>query len=151
MSYKGKYKPRNPEKYLGDPTKVTYRSLWERKFMVYCDENDSILSWGSEEVVVPYRSPKDNKMHRYFVDFIVEMVRKDGIREVTLIEIKPKKQCLEPEKKSKTKRRYLAEVMTYGINQAKWKAASDFAENRGWTFRVMTEDDLFKGKKKNAR
>jgi hypothetical protein len=144
MSYKGKYKPQNPKKYLGDPSKIVYRSLWERKFMVFCDTNESILSWGSEEVVVPYVSPKDNRVHRYFVDFIVEMVKTDGTKEISLIEIKPKKQCLEPKKKSRVTGRYISEVMTYGVNQAKWKAASDFAENRGWTFRVMTEDDLFK-------
>jgi hypothetical protein len=147
MSYKGKYKPRNPKKYLGDPSKIVYRSLWERKFMVFCDENDSVLSWGSEEVVVPYRSPKDNKIHRYFVDFIVEVQKKDGIKEVSLIEIKPKKQCMEPKNPGRRTRRFLNEVMTYGVNQAKWKAATDFAENRGWTFKVLTEDDLFKGKK----
>ena len=147
MSYKGKYKPQNPKKYLGDPSKIVYRSLWERKFMVFCDTNESILSWGSEEVVVPYRSPKDNKIHRYFVDFIVEMVKTDGTKEISLIEIKPKKQCLEPKKKSRVTRRYISEVMTYGVNQAKWKAATDFAEDRGWTFKVLTEDDLFKGKK----
>jgi hypothetical protein len=151
MSYKGKYKPQNPKKYLGDPSKIVYRSLWERKFMVFCDTNESILSWGSEEVVVPYVSPKDNRVHRYFVDFIVEMVKTDGTKEISLIEIKPKKQCLEPKKKSRVTGRYISEVMTYGVNQAKWKAASDFAENRGWTFRVMTEDDLFKKGKKNGR
>lgn len=151
MSYKGKYKPQNPEKYLGDPSKVVYRSLWERKFMVFCDSNDSILHWGSEEVVVPYRSPKDSKIHRYFVDFIVEMVKADGTKEISLIEIKPKKQCLEPKKKTKVTRRYISEVMTYGVNQAKWKAATEFAEDRGWTFKVLTEDDLFKKGKKNGR
>ena len=78
MSYKGKYKPKKPEKYLGDPTKITYRSLWERRFMVFCDNNDSILSWGSEEVVVPYVSPIDNRRHRYYVDFIVETKNKKG-------------------------------------------------------------------------
>lgn len=150
MSYKGKYKPQNPKKYLGDPSKIVYRSLWERKFMVFCDTNESILSWGSEEVVVPYRSPKDNKIHRYFVDFIVEMIKTDGTKEVSLIEIKPKKQCLEPKKKSRVTRRYISEVMTYGVNQAKWKAATDFAEDRGWTFKVLTEDDLFKKGKKNG-
>ena len=144
MSYKGKYKPQNPKKYLGDPSKIVYRSLWERKFMVFCDTNESILSWGSEEVVVPYVSPKDNRVHRYFVDFIVEMVKTDGTKEISLIEIKPKKQCLEPKKKSRVTGRYISEVMTYGVNQAKWKAATEFAENRGWMFRVLTEDDLFK-------
>ena len=68
MSYKGKYIPKNPQKYKGDPSQVVYRSLWERKFMVYCDKNDKVVEWGSEEIIVPYRSPWDGKMHRYFPD-----------------------------------------------------------------------------------
>jgi hypothetical protein len=149
MAYKGKYKPQKPEKYLGDHKNIVYRSLWERKFMVFCDTNESVLSWGSEEVIVPYISPKDNRKHRYFVDFIVETINKDGNREVTLVEIKPKSQCCEPKEKKTKNRRYLKEVMTYGVNQAKWKAATNFAEDRGWKFKVLTEDNLFpkKGKK----
>ena len=64
MSYKGKYRPSYPKKYKGDPTRIIYRSLWERKFMVYCDSNTNILEWGSEEIALPYRSPLDNKVHR---------------------------------------------------------------------------------------
>jgi len=144
MSYKGKYKPKNPKKYLGDPTKVIYRSLWERRFMVFCDNNDSVLGWGSEEVVVPYKSPIDNKRHRYYVDFIVEIRNKKGFKEVTLIEVKPKAQCKPPEKKSKPSRRYLREVARWGVNSAKWEAATEFAENRGWKFKILTEDELLK-------
>ena len=150
MAYKGKYKPKNPNKYLGDPTKVVYRSLWERRFMVFCDENDSVISWGSEEVVIPYISPKDNKMHRYYVDFIVETVNKRGFKEVTLIEVKPKAQCKEPEPKGGRKtRRFIREVMRWGVNSAKWKAAREFADNKGWNFKILTEDHLYKkGSKK---
>ncbi len=145
MSYKGKYKPKNPQKYLGDPTKIVYRSLWERRFMVFCDENKSILSWGSEEVVIPYLSPIDNRRHRYFVDFIVEAKTKHGFKEVTLIEVKPKAQCREPKKKSgKNTRRFIREVARWGVNSAKWKAAKEFAENKGWKFKILTEDDLVK-------
>tara|TARA_Y100000034_G_C6890627_1_gene409610 strand:+ start:1459 stop:1902 length:444 start_codon:yes stop_codon:yes gene_type:complete len=147
MSYKGKYKVKNSSKYLGDPTKVVYRSLWERKFMVFCDNNDSVLNWGSEEVVIPYISPKDNKMHRYFVDFIIETINKKGFKEVTLIEVKPKAQCKEPKKKERPTRRYITEVMRWGVNSAKWKAAREFAENKGWKFKILTEDELYKKKK----
>ena len=66
MSYKGKYKPSRPKKYKGDPTNIIYRSLWERKFMKYCDSTTNVLEWGSEELALPYRSPIDNKVHRYF-------------------------------------------------------------------------------------
>ena len=144
MSYKGKYTPKNPSKYLGNPTKVVYRSLWERRFMVFCDNNESVLNWGSEEVIVPYVSPKDNKMHRYFVDFIIETLNKKGFKEVTLIEVKPKAQCKAPKKKDRPTRRYITEVMRWGVNSAKWKAAREFAENRGWNFKILTEDELYK-------
>ncbi len=144
MSYKGKYKPSNPKKYLGDCTKIVYRSLWERRFMVFCDNNESVVSWGSEEVVVPYISPIDGKRHRYFVDFITETVNKEGNREVTLIEVKPKAQCKEPKKKSRTTRRYLTEVARWGVNSAKWEAATRYAEKRGWKFKILTEDHLLK-------
>ena len=142
MAYKGKYKPQNPSKYLGDPSKVVYRSLWERRFMVYCDTKDSVLKWGSEEIVVPYVSPIDGKTHRYFVDFIVHLVDKKGKTRTLLIEVKPKKYCSPPEKKSRTTRKYLREVQLWGVNSSKWKAAQEFAEDRGWSFMILTEDHL---------
>ncbi len=73
MSYKGKYKPSYPKKYKGDPTNIIYRSLWERKFMVYCDNNENILEWGSEEFFIPYISPVDRRVHRYFPDFMIKV------------------------------------------------------------------------------
>jgi len=144
MAYKGKFSPKNFDKYVGDPTKITYRSLWERRFMVFCDENKSILKWGSEEVVVPYISPIDNRYHRYFVDFIIEYKTKDGHKKIDLIEIKPKAQSVPPKKKDRVTQRYLREVKRWGVNQAKWKAATETAENRGWGFKVLTEKELFK-------
>ena len=108
MSYKGKYKPQNPQKYNGDPTKIIYRSLWERKFMKFCDKKRNILQWGSEEVIVPYQSPIDKRMHRYYVDFIVTILNKNNIKETLLIEVKPKRQCKPPEKKSRITRRYIS-------------------------------------------
>ena len=101
MAYKGKYKPQNPQKYIGDPTKIIYRSLWERKFMVFCDNQQNIIKWGSEEVIVPYVSPVDKRPHRYFVDFLVTIKKKSGLKETLLIEIKPKKQCVAPEKQKR--------------------------------------------------
>lgn len=144
MAYKGRYKPNKPEKYIGNPTNIIYRSLLERRFMVYCDKKSSILEWGSEEVIVPYKSPVDNRMHRYFVDFIVKLKNKDGITETLLIEVKPKKQCAAPKKpKKKTStRRYLTEIKTWGVNNAKWKAATEYAENKGWKFIIMTDETL---------
>ena len=144
MSYKGKYQPKNPHKYIGDCTKIVYRSLWERKFMVYCDTNTSVLEWGSEIVVVPYKSPVDKKWHRYFVDFLVKVKTKQGYSETSLIEIKPKKHCSPPEKKKRVTKTYMRECFMYAKNEAKWIAAREYAENRGWKFIVMTEDTLFK-------
>ena len=142
MAYKGRYKPNNPEKYIGNPTNIIYRSLLERRFMVYCDKSNSILEWGSEEVIVPYKSPIDNRMHRYFVDFIVKLKNKDGIKETLLIEVKTKKQCSAPKKPKKKTRKYITEVKNWGINSAKWKAATEYAENKGWRFIIMTDETL---------
>ena len=96
MSYKGKFRPSNPNKYKGDPTKVIYRSLWELKFMRWCDGNVNILKWSSEEVVIPYKSPIDNRYHRYFPDFYVKMKSSTGKIEERLIEVKTVKQVKGP-------------------------------------------------------
>jgi hypothetical protein len=142
MSYKGKFQPKNSQKYNGDPTKITYRSLWERKFMKFCDDKKNILQWSSEEVIVPYRSPIDNRMHRYYVDFLVTSINRNGIKETLLIEVKPKRQCKPPKKKSRVTKGYIKEVKAWGINSAKWEAATEYAENKGWKFIILTEDDL---------
>ena len=143
MAYKGKYIPINPKKYVGNSSQVIYRSLWERKLMVYCDRNEKVVEWGSEEVIVPYRSPWDGKMHRYFPDFYMKVKQTNGTYKKFIIEVKPKAQCKEPIKtpKRKTKKWY-KEVQTWGINQAKWKSAIDYCENRGMEFKILTEDHL---------
>tara|TARA_E500000178_G_C16950759_1_gene721157 strand:- start:817 stop:1251 length:435 start_codon:yes stop_codon:yes gene_type:complete len=143
MSYKGKYSPINVKKYKGDPTKVIYRSLLERRFMVYCDTNSSILQWNSEEVVVPYRSPLDNRIHRYFVDFWIKFRDKNGDIKTNLIEIKPFTQTKEPKRTiKKHTRRFIREVATWGVNQAKWKAADNYCKDRLWEFKIITEKEL---------
>jgi len=148
MSYKGKYVVNDTSKYVGDSTKVIYRSLWERRFMVYCDTNDKILKWASETVIVPYISPVDNKPHKYYVDFIIEYVGKNKETLVSLIEIKPKKQCKCPPKRKKVTRSYLNEMKTWEVNKSKWKYAKEYAKQRGWTFKILTENDLLLGKTK---
>lgn len=142
----GFFKPKNPKKYIGDPTNIVYRSGWERRVMQSLDDNLNVIRWASEEVVIPYKSPVDNKIHRYFVDFYVEAVGKDGEMKIMLLEVKPKDQTQEPKKPKRTTKRYITEVMTYGINQAKWQAAEDFCKHKGWEFRLITEQELF-GKK----
>jgi hypothetical protein len=145
MAYKGKYVVKNITKYIGDPTKVIYRSLWERRFMVFCDTNEKIQRWSSESVVVPYVSPVDKKPHRYFVDFIVEYLDKSGKQITSLIEIKPKKQCAEPTRKKRVTKSFIKEMMRWEVNQAKWTSATKYAEQRGWDFKILTEDDLLLG------
>ena len=97
MAYSGIYKPVNPQKYRGNPNQVVYRSLWERKFMVYCDRNDAILEWGSEEIIIPYKSPLDGRIHRYFPDFYVKVKQNDGTIKKMIIEVKPKKFTKKPQ------------------------------------------------------
>lgn len=141
MSYKGKYYPSFPRKYKGDPTNIIYRSLWERKFMVYCDEKPQILTWASEEFFIPYYDPTTKKVKRYFPDFYIKYKNIHGKVVEKVIEIKPLKQCNPPTQKKKTKK-YMYEALEYAKNQAKWKAAKDFCADRKWEFQVMTEKEL---------
>lgn len=144
-SYKGSYRPKNPQKYRGDITNCFYRSLWERKFMVFCDENSSVIEWSSEEVVVPYISPIDGKYHRYFVDFWVKVESSDGKFKIYLIEVKPKSQTKQPDppKTKRTSKSKIIEMRNWIINNAKWAAAKSLCEDKGWEFKILTEDNLF--------
>jgi hypothetical protein len=142
MAYSGKFSPKNPAKYLGDPTNIIYRSLWERRVMVHLDENPGVVKWSSEEVVIPYLSPVDNRWHRYFPDFYVQTKNKQGMLESRILEVKPKSQAVAPKAKKRVTKQYIQEVMTYGINEAKWKAATEYCKDRDWKFMVITEDDL---------
>ena len=142
MSYKGKYKVRCPYKYKGDPTKVIYRSLWELKFMRYCDSNINILEWGSEEMYVWYRSPVDNRPHRYFPDFYIKTKESSGKIKKYIIEVKPKKQTSPPVKSKLKTKSYMREAFEYAKNQAKWNAAEDWCADRGYEFKILTENEL---------
>ena len=143
MAYKGKYRPNNPKKYKGNPSQVIYRSLWERKFMVYCDTNDNVLEWGSETVIIPYVSPWDGKVHRYFPDFIIKAKQTNGKTKNFIIEVKPKYQCKSPPENPKRKtRKWFNDVKNWTINQAKWKYANDFCLDNVFEFKILTEDQL---------
>lgn len=142
MAYSGKFQPSYPRKYKGDPTNIIYRSLWERRFMVYCDLNENILEWGSEEIALPYRSPIDNRVHRYFPDFYIKVKESNGQIKKYIIEIKPKKQTVEPKVQKRKTKSYIYEVYEYVKNQAKWKAAEEFCRDRMWEFKILTEEDL---------
>lgn len=140
--YKGKYKLKNPGKYEGDPTMIIYRSSWELKFLNWCDSNDNVISFSSEETIIPYVCPTDNRAHRYFVDFKVKIKNKNNEVKTYLVEIKPYKQTLPPVPPQRKTKQFITEVMTWGKNEAKWKAAKKYAEHRGWEFIILTEKEL---------
>jgi hypothetical protein len=110
--------------------------------MSWLDLNDNIISWASEEVIIPYVSPVDNRFHRYFPDFLVKVRTKEGTTKTMMLEVKPKKQTQPPEVRKRVTKQYLNEVMTWGVNQAKWKAANEYCLDRGWEFKLITEDHL---------
>jgi len=142
MSYKGIYKPSYPEKYLGDFKNIVYRSLWERKFMVYCDTNENILKWASEEIYIPYISPLDNRIHKYFPDFYIKYKDTNNNIKESLVEIKPKRQVNGPNLNKRVTKKQMYETLEFAKNQAKWKAAEEFCEDRRWSFQILTEDNL---------
>ena len=111
--------------------------------MVYCDNNKNILEWGSEEIIIPYLSPWDGKIHRYFPDFYIKVKQSDGGLKKFVIEVKPKKQCKPPDSSPKRKtKRWFSEVKTWGINEAKWKYATEWCNNNNMEFKILTEDHL---------
>ena len=142
MPYKGKFRPSKPKKYKGDPTNIVYRSLWELKFMRYCDSNKRIVKWSSEEIVIPYKSPIDNRLHRYFPDFYIKYKDVTGKIIEKVVEIKPASQVKEPKKQKTRTKKYVNEVVTYAKNQAKWVAAEEFCKDRRWQFQILTEKEL---------
>lgn len=142
MAYSGKFSPKNVNKYLGDPTNIWYRSLWERRVMVHLDGNPNVVEWSNEEIVIPYLSPVDNKWHRYFPDFFARIRNRNGLLEAMILEVKPKSQSVPPTPKKRITKQYINEVMTWGVNEAKWKAATEYCKDRKWSFKVITEEDL---------
>ena len=141
-SYKGKYRVRNYRKYKGDPTRVVYRSLWERKFMDWCDKTPRVVEWWSEEIAIPYKDPVQKKWRRYFPGFWVKVKETNGKTKSYLIEVKPKRQVDGPKPQKRHTKKYITEVMTYATNQAKWEAANDYCNDRLWEFKLITELEL---------
>lgn len=141
-SIKSIYKPSNPHKYQGDASNIICRSSWERRFCNWCDHNENILRWASEEFSIPYISPKDNRVHRYYPDYLIEVREKTGKIKKYIVEVKPKKQTQPPKKPSRVTKSYIYESVTFAVNQAKWKAAQEFALDNGVEFMIVTEDQL---------
>jgi hypothetical protein len=140
--YQGKFMPKNPSKYKGDISNIIYRSGYELKFMNWCDLNSDVLEWGSEEVVIPYRSPLDNRVHRYFVDFLVKVKQTDNTYKMILVEVKPYRFTQEPKIPKRRTKRFINEVKQWGVNLAKWESATEFCIDRGWEFKLITEKEL---------
>jgi hypothetical protein len=140
MSYKGWFTPRNPNKYKGDATNIVYRSSWELRVMKYLDEQPNVIWWASEELPIPYKSPIDQKVHRYFPDFIAR-IRQENKETTVVMEVKPFKQTQKPTQKRRTQK-FLQEAATYAINQEKWRAADLFCKEHGWKFMLITENEL---------
>ena len=138
-----KWHPLHPEKYLGDVSNIITRSSWEVKFLNWCDSNPSVISYSSEETIVPYRSPVDQKVHRYYLDAKIKVKTADGILKIYLVEIKPFVQTLPPQKPKRQTKGYLKECATFMVNQSKWEAAEIWAKDRGWEFIILTEKQLF--------
>lgn len=139
MAYSGKYKVKNPDKYIGDHRNIVYRSLWERHCFKWCDNNSEVIGWSSEEVVIPYLYEVDRKYHRYFMD--LKIVYNTG--RTVLVEIKPEKETKPPVGQRRTKK-YITEGLTYVKNMNKWQAAQEYAADRGWHFEIWTEKTLDK-------
>lgn len=136
MAYSGKYQVINRNKYLGDPSNVVYRSLWEKYCFIWCDTNPKIKYWSSEEIVIPYYYDVDKKYHRYFPDLKIITEEK-----TIIVEIKPDKETKPPTGERRTKR-YINESLTYIKNMNKWEAANEYCKDRAWDFQVWTEDTL---------
>ena len=144
MNYKqGIYKLINREKYKGDPNNIVYRSSWELRVQKWLDRNPNVIEWSSEECIIPYISPIDNRQHRYFIDFYAKVKKQDGTIASYLIEVKPYKQTIEPQVKKRITKTYIKEVSEWGVNSAKWRAAREYCRKNGFEFKILTEKELF--------
>jgi|TARA_R110002012_G_scaffold63318_3_gene166698 hypothetical protein len=135
----GVFTPNNPDKFIG--SKAIYRSGLELKFFRFCDNNDNVKKWGSENVIVPYISPLDHRAHRYYVDNYIEILEGSMLKKY-LVEIKPSKQTKPPTTKYRKRRHLLYEQKAYVTNQAKWKAARKYSKKIGCEFIILTEKEL---------
>jgi hypothetical protein len=138
----GIYESKNPEKYVGDVSKICFRSSWEKKFMVWADTNPQVLKWCSEELAIQYFSEVDQKMHRYFPDFLMMVQNNSGELKRYMIEIKPEAQTLPPKKRSRNTKSYLTELATFSVNTSKWAAAEAWCKKNNMEFIIMTEKHL---------
>lgn len=138
----GKYQLHHPEKYQGDVNEIVYRSSWEFRMSRWLDLNKAVIKWASEELVIPYWSQADNKMRRYFVDYVVQVKGLSGAVKTFLVEVKPYSQTQPPKRGKKREHTYLKECYDYQVNQDKWTAAREYAKNHGMEFVIFDEYTL---------
>jgi hypothetical protein len=139
----GKFRPKNPNKYNGDPSNIVFRSSYELKMFQYCDLKENVISWESEEKCIPYLDPITGRYKRYFPDVLIKYKDGEGNIRKALIEIKPKKDLIEPEKNPKRKTKaWVYRVQTWAKNQAKWSAAREWCKDRNIEFRIFCETEL---------
>lgn len=150
----GYYNLKNPQKYKGDPTKIVYRSSWELRFMIYCDENSNVLEWSSEPFSIPYYNPIEKKTQNYYIDFFIKIKDDQEIKNI-IVEVKPKSKVpaeyggkrpiLEGERMTlKKAKAYNRSLKDYIVNKVKFDSARRFAREKGWDFKIVTEEYLFK-------
>lgn len=148
LYYQGFFHPKNPKKYLGDPTQIVFRSLLEWALMKKLDMDPRILEWSSENIVIPYRSPIDEKIHRYFVDIYMKYYDRNNKLRKMIVEVKPEVQTIFPRQPKRKSKHYIQECKTWEVNQAKWAAATRYAKKMGMEFKIMTEYDIGTKKRK---
>ncbi len=141
--HQGTYEVQNKDKYLGTKN-PRYLSSYEYRVFKFFDQNPNVIKWGAETVVVKYYNPVKQRKARYIADLYVEYVDKNGEHHKELIEIKPAAQVKKPVKRGKKRQDvFESEQRTYAVNQAKWNAAKEYARQRGWKFRILTENEIF--------
>ena len=141
---KGKFYPRNPEKYVGNINKITFRSSWEKDFMEFLDNNITVKKWGSEIISIKYLKPTTGRVHKYYPDFYVEYIDRNGKIIQDLVEVKPEKQVNKPTTRGKSKKTQLYEALTWSINMAKWRSAQLFCDKYGFNWKIMSEKEIFR-------
>ena len=137
MARTGFYKLKNPHKYLGIKPTIRYKSMWERNIMNWCDFEKNIVRWSYEQIIIPYKSPIDRKIHKYYPDFYIERSTEDGIKKY-ILEVKPHYQVLDPTNKPKTT---IHEMKTYIVNEAKWEATLKYCKKKDLEFKIITEQN----------
>lgn len=140
----GLFKPKHPEKYKGDITKIRYMSSYERSFFKFLDNNPSVILWASEEIAIPYRKPTTGRIHKYYPDIWVKYKDRNGKIHQDLVEIKPEAQIRPPTRVGKKKKTQLYEAICWSINSAKWASAQEFCKQYGLNWKLVSEKGIFK-------